>query len=236
MKNKNSDKDLHAEHRKRVKANVMKNGFSQLEEHELLELLLFYSIPRANTNQTAHLLLNEFGSLSAVVKAPKTSLMKIKGVGKETALYLNSLGELTSRIFKQAKIKKKSYKYEDVIELAASYFINEPNERVLLLCFDSLMHFKTAEFVVDGNVSEITLELKKLVSAVIEADASVVVIAHNHPNGNPEPSLADFDATGAISVMLRKLDVVLLDHIIVAEGAVFSMRNDERSAKMFGEL
>ena len=88
---RNSDeKNLHAGHRERVRENVINNGFSQLEDHRLLELLLFYSIPRGDTNEIAHTLLKEFGSLGGVISAPKEELIKICGVGENTAVFLAS--------------------------------------------------------------------------------------------------------------------------------------------------
>ncbi len=230
-----SEKDLHKEHRKRVRANVSKNGFSQLEDHQLLELLLFYTIPRADTNETAHRLLKEFGSLSGVIKASSKSLTDIKDVGPESALYLNALGELTSRIFKQAKITKKFNNQEDIKEIVLSHYVDEPKEKILVLGFNEAMRFNFAEFIAEGDMSTADLDLNKLIKKIIYSDSSVVVLAHNHPNGITEPSHADVDATGVIAVMLRKLNIVLFDHMIVTDDSVYSMREDIRCTKIFDD-
>ena len=77
MSDHTTKKNVHEKHRKRVRENVLKNGFKQLGDHQLLELLLFYSIPRGDTNELAHKLLNEFGGLSGVIKASPEALTKV---------------------------------------------------------------------------------------------------------------------------------------------------------------
>jgi DNA repair protein RadC len=123
MSSQNTKKSVHAGHRERVRENVLKNGFEQLEDHRLLELLLFYSIPREDTNELAHNLLNKFGSLAGVTKASPKELKKVSGVGDNTAVMLSSMGELCVRVLKEGNIKKTPYlKSSEIIDLIKSHY------------------------------------------------------------------------------------------------------------------
>jgi len=235
MSNQTTKKSIHDGHRERVRENVLKNGFEQLEDHRLLELLLFYSIPRGDTNELAHRLLNEFGSLSEIIKASPKKLTKVLGIGESSAIHLSAIGELCIRVQKEGAIKKTAYKNDqEITNLVKSHYLNETNERLLLVCFDSGMRLKHLEFISEGDTVSTDLDLKKVVSKVIECDASFVVLAHNHPEGKAYPSGADIDTTSSVSVMLRKLNVVLADHIILNSDSVYSMRADSRFTNIFG--
>ena len=237
MSNQTTKKSIHDGHRERVRENVLKNGFEQLEDHRLLELLLFYSIPREDTNELAHNLLNRFGSLAGVVKASPKELKKVSGVGDNTAVMLSSFGELCVRVLKEGNIKKTPYlNSSEIIELIKSHYINESIERFLLICFDSMMHLKFVEFISEGDTTKVEFDVKNLLGYVIDCDASLIVLAHNHPNGNPTPSGADIDTTFNISVTLRKIGVELIDHVIIGENSHYSMRNQSQYANLFGGL
>jgi DNA repair protein RadC len=234
MSSQNTNKSVHAGHRERVRENVLKNGFEQLEDHKLLELLLFYSIPREDTNELAHRLLNEFHSLSGVIKASPKQLQKVIGVGDNTAVLLSSMGELCVRVLKEGNIKKTPYlNYEDLLNLIKSHYISESKERFLLVCLDSGFRLKLVEFISEGDSVSVDFDIKKLISKVLECDASVVVIAHNHPNGNSTPSGSDVDVTASISVMLRKMNISLFDHIIIGEDNHYSMRKQPEFSNLF---
>ncbi len=237
MGSQNTKKSVHAGHRERVRENVLKNGFEQLEDHKLLELLLFYSIPREDTNELAHRLLNEFHSLAGVIKATPKQLERVMGVGSNTAVLLSGMGELCIRVLKEGNIKKAPYlSNAEIIDLIKSHYINESKERFLLLCFDSGMRLKLVEFISEGDSIRVDFDIKKLVSKVLDCDASLVVLAHNHPDGNAFPSGADFDTTANISVMLRKINVRLMDHVIIGENSHFSMRSNSKFSGLFDDL
>ena len=234
MSSQNTNKSVHAGHRERVRENVLKNGFEQLEDHKLLELLLFYSIPREDTNELAHRLLNEFHSLSGVIKASPKQLQKVIGVGDNTAVLISAIGELCVRVLKEGNIKKTPYlNYEDLLNLIKSHYISESKERFLLVCLDSGFRLKLVEFISEGDSVSVDFDIKKLVTKVLECDASIVVIAHNHPNGNSTPSGSDVDVTASISVMLRKMNISLFDHIIIGEDNHYSMRKQPEFSNLF---
>lgn len=235
MDKKTLEGNVHNGHRKRVKEGVVKNGFSHLEDHKLLELLLFYSIPQADTNELAHRLISEFGSLNGVLRADMNRLKKVKGVGENTAVLLLTAGEMFSRTTRCKPNRKCVYKTEeDFKKLAVSVLFNQNTEKAVMFCFDSAMHLKKEIVISEGNENSTPLDVRKAVQSAIDCDAVSAVITHNHPNGTCEPSCSDIDSTRAICVMFRKLGFVLADHIIVgADNEAYSMHSDSRFAAMF---
>lgn len=230
-----ADKNIHSGHRKRVKANVIKNGFSQLEEHKLLELMLFYSIPRDDTNELAHRLMDEFGSLEDVFRANVEQLKKVDGVGENTAVMIAAVGEVFCRMSQNKRSKKRVYKNtDDLKELAVSLLKDENVEKVVLMCFDASKKLKRVAVISNGDEVSTEINLKEIIKILVDSDSSVAVLAHNHPNSTAEPSAYDIDSTRTICVTLRKIGYALADHIIVGEdGEAYSMHLNPRFSALF---
>lgn len=229
------EKNIHSGHRKRVKANVIKNGFSQLEEHKLLELMLFYSIPREDTNELAHKLINHFGSFEEVFKADIEQLKRVDGVGENTAIMIAATGESFNRILKAKPPKKRVYKNtEDLKELAFSLLKGEKNEKVFLICFDAKKTLKRYTIISEGDEISSEINMKEVIKNLVDSDSSIAVLAHNHPTSSAEPSASDVDSTRMICVTLRKIGYALADHIIIGENDdAYSMHLDPRFSSLF---
>ncbi|MGN0526877.1 MAG: RadC family protein [Acutalibacteraceae bacterium] len=223
-----SQNNLHAGHRKRVKENVCKNGFSQLEEHRLLELILFYSIPREDTNVLAHKLINHFGSFENIFSADIDSLKNVEGVGENTAVLIASVGEVYKRLNSEKLHKKSNYKNtKDLKKLAYSLVANEEKEAAYIICFDGFMRLKKYSLVGGGDETTSSVDIKKVVQAVVGCDCSKAVLVHNHPVGDAKPSLADIETTRSLCVKLRSVGYCLSDHIIIgSNGGIYSMFED----------
>lgn len=228
MEKKSEIKNIHSGHRKRVKANVCKNGFSQMEDHKLLELILFYSIPQADTNELAHIILSEFGSFDEMLKADVDRLMRIKGVGENTAVLLASMSETFRRAIKvKASNKLKYTSSDEYSELAVSYLSGEAVEKVFIFCLDSSGKLKKVTQLSEGTENSSEVDMRKAVQAVMDCNASKAFLAHNHPVGKAEPSPTDIDTTRTVSILFRKIGVFLVDHIIVGENnCAYSMYSD----------
>lgn len=222
--------NVHNGHRERVRQNVAKNGFSQLEDHRLLELLLFYCIPRGDTNEIAHSLLNEFGSLSGVVSASKNELSRIKGVGEAVALFLNSLGELNFRMMNEPVKKHKEFNTLDsLFELSRSLYYYEKVEKTYVLCFNERMKLIDKVLLSEGDFCSTEVNPRDLSHAVLSANAKFAVLVHNHPFSSEKPSVSDIDVTRSSAYLLRRIGVALFDHIIVGEdGSCYAMSSDRR--------
>lgn len=230
-----AENNIHSGHRKRVKANVIKNGLTQLEEHKLLELMLFYSIPREDTNELAHKLINHFGSFEEVFKADINQLKKVSGVGENTAVMIVAIGEAFNRISKAKPRKKRVYKKtEDLKDLAISLLKGEKYEKVYVMCFDAEMTLKRYAAISEGDKVSSEIDMKKVVQNLVDTSTSIAVLAHNHPTSSPSPSANDVDSTRMLCVTLRKIGYAVADHIIVGEnGDAYSMRLDPRFTGMF---
>lgn len=228
-------KNFHEDHRMRVRESVVENGFSHLNEHQLLELLLFYAIPRKDTNELAHSLINEFDTLDGVFKASLDKLQKVTGVGERTAILIKTVGEIYYKISKEAPPRKQVFKnIQDLKMLCLTTLSGETVEKVVLFCFDASWRLKKTVVLDEGNENTSTIDICKIVQTVLDTSAPVSVITHNHPEGKAEPSAADIDATRTVAVMLRKLGFSLADHIIVGEtGEAYSMYSDPAYRGLF---
>lgn len=236
MKSEKANENLHAGHRKRVKANVRENGFSQLEDHRLLELILFYSIPQGDTNGLAHRLLDkEFGSLKNIFNASVEELTRVKGIGESTAIMLNAFGEAYRRIQKGEVDKRRACKtHEDYCQLALSYLAGASKENAVAFYFDSSDRLKKVVELSSGDEVSVQIDVKTVVQNAVIYDAAGVVLAHNHPGRSNSPSLSDLDTTRAISVMLRRLGTKLYDHIILdGNDRPYSLFNEESIRAVF---
>jgi DNA repair protein RadC len=230
-----SEYTVHSGHRARLKQSFKEGDASLLSDHKLLELLLFYSVSRRDTNETAHLLINEFGSLDAVFKASHNALLNVKGVGYQTALLIKIIDAINDKIhIDLASKENKPMTCEDMKRYLTAFYRSKIYETIVVLSCDNKRRIKKVSIVGEGAVNSTDINSRKIVEAVINANASYIVLAHNHPNGAPEPSLADVDATRSLVVMLRKLDVGVFDHIIIgADGDAFSMREHDRYRNLF---
>ena len=228
-------KNIHNGHRKRVKANVCENGFSHLEDHKLLELFLFYSIPQADTNELAHTLLAEFGSLDELFKADIARLKRVKGVGENTAVLITTAGEIFLRASKvKAKSKRKYICSEDYKNLALSILSGERVEKSVIFCFDSAGVLKKTAELCSGDEISTGIDMRKAVQTIMDCGAVKAVIAHNHPTGIAKASAYDVDTTRQLCVMFRKLGVMLADHVIISgDNTAYSMYTDPSYTQMF---
>lgn len=225
-----SKQSIHDGHRARVRKNVVDNGFSQLEDHKLLELLLFYAIPRGDTNDIAHALLNQFGSLGGVLSASVEELQKVNGVGESTAVYLAGCHELLTRVARSDERKKPICKTaEDLKKLIHPSFLNCEKERIYLFCFDRFHRFIRAFLLAEGDSGSGEINYRYLTECAVSSKACFAVLAHNHPFVTARPSLADIDTTRSVAVHLRRLDISLADHLIFGtDNTVYAFSEDEK--------
>lgn len=215
---------VHDGHRKRMKDRYRATGFVGMSDHEIMEMLLYYVIPRRNTNEEAHRLVKRFGSIANVLNASDMELRSLDGIGSETALYLRMLGD----IFKHMQVKKsKELKYlrktEDYIEYMRGYFVGQRNEVVYLLCLDAKSSVLDCCKIAEGGVNSVEISVRKAVEYAMVCGASTVVLAHNHPGGLVKPSEADMMITLQIGYAMREMDIILIDHLIFSEDAHLSM-------------
>ena len=220
---------LHKEHRSRLRRRFLENGLDSFEDHEALEMLLYYCIARKDTNDLAHMLLAEFGSLPKVLSASPEQLRNIEGVGEYTATYLAFINDFTR--FVCAKKKSEEFVALETLADCGEYlyprYIGRRNEIVTLLCLDSKCKVLGCKVVGEGSVNSAAVPIRRIVETALQLNASTVVLAHNHPGGVAVPSAEDVSTTRMLANALAAVDVVLADHIIFADEECISLRTSE---------
>ena len=215
---------IHDGHREKMRQRFLKSGLDAFADHEALELLLYYAIPRRDTNPIAHALMERYGSLSAVLAAPVEDLKKVEGVGESAAILL----KLAPQLYRKAKMSDAEQEtILSSVERVGAYlldrFAGEKNEVVYQLCLDRKGKLLACKKLGEGGVTSADLDIRRLVENALLTGASAVVLAHNHPSGVALPSRDDYAATDRAKTALAVVDVALIDHIIVADGNFVSM-------------
>jgi len=221
MKNSN----LHAGHRQRIRKRFIEHGLDSFEEHQILEFLLFYAIPMKDTNELAHKMLNEFGSLYNLCQSAPKDIMKRCNVTENTACLISLIPEMAN-IIEKSKWKNKVYLgcSSKLGEYAVSLLMDKKAECFYVICLDNKMRLKGALPVAKGNDFSAQIYIRDISSVIHSFSATNVVFAHNHLNGILEPSQDDIDTTKSLAVSLDYLDTNVLDHIIVCDGQYYSMK------------
>lgn len=218
---------IHDGHREKMRQRFLGGGLDYFADHEALELLLYYAIPRRDTNPIAHALIERYGSLSAVFAAPVEDLQKVEGIGESAAILL----KLAPQMYRKARLSDISGETalgstERVGGYLLECFTGERNEVLYQLCLDRKGKLLACKRLGEGGVSSANLDVRKLVENALMSSASAVVLGHNHPSGVAVPSKEDVAATKLVKSALDTIGVVLIDHIIVADGEFVSMQQD----------
>lgn len=215
---------IHDGHREKMRQRFLKAGLEPFADHEALELLLYYAIPRRDMNPVAHALMDRYGSLSAVLSAPVEDLQKVDGIGENAAVLLKIVPQLCR------KARMADTEQETVLnssERAGTYllerFADARNEEVYQLCLDRKGKLLACKRLGEGGVTNAELNLRKVMENAILTSASAVILAHNHPSGIALPSKDDYTTTDRVKKALKTIGVELADHIIVADGDFVSM-------------
>ncbi|MGI6168781.1 MAG: JAB domain-containing protein [Christensenellales bacterium] len=214
---------MHAGHRSRHRTRYRKNGLDGFSDHEILELLLYYAIPRVDTNPIAHRLMQRFGSLAGVFSAHIDDLKKVEGVGENAAILLSLIRPSMQR--SQAISQEKRQKLTN-IDMAGAYccslLAGMRRETLFVVCLDIHYRVICAELVQQGSIDELPVYPRHIVEIALRHDASSIILTHNHPGGRLAASKSDIETTFKVLEALESLGISLLDHIITHEYNYFS--------------
>lgn len=215
---------IHDGHRKRLKERLRQEGLDSFNELNALELLLFYCVPRSDTNPLAHRLLDHFGSFAAVLDASAEELEEVEGVGPNISTFLTFIPQL-HRYYDTNKTKnvKVLNHLRDSIELLRPYFMNQRNEMVYMLCLDSKGKVLATKKLGEGSVNSAGVPIRRILDVALKINAAIVILAHNHPGGVAVPSADDGQMTQRVAQALADADILLADHLIFADNAHISM-------------
>ena len=240
LQNKNrkvSKQHIHAGHRQRIKQKFLADGFnSATSPHEVLELLLCYSIPRKDTNELAHILIKRFGSIAGVFDASKEELLKIPGITENTICLFSLILPIAKMYLNdRASMENTVTDREEAAERLKAMFIDAQNEVVYMLCLDNKGRILGIQKLSEGNALSVSVSARVVLEQVIKTNATAVMIGHNHPKGFAFPSTGDIRVTGEIASALYHVNVRLLDHIIVSDNDYVSMASSREYQYIFGK-
>lgn len=206
----------HKDHRKRLKTRFLQEGLRNFEPHNILELLLFYAIPQKDTNDLAHALLQRYKSISGVFDADYEDLLRQDGIGESTATLLKLIAPL-SRVYQTDKSSR--YEHFDTLdqigEYLLNYYIGETREVCVMMLFNNKMELIRTVRLAEGTVTASDVNIRKIVEIGLRYQAAFFVLAHNHPDGNADPSDDDVHTTIEIRRAVERIDLPMLEHIVV---------------------
>ncbi|MDY4965104.1 MAG: DNA repair protein RadC [Dysosmobacter sp.] len=214
---------IHDGHREKMRRRFQETGLEGFADHEALELLLYYAIPRRDTNELAHRLLARYGSLSALLQAPIEDLRRVEGVGESAAVLLKLVPAFVYKAQRSAGQETVLNSTEKAGRYLLSCFAGERNEVIYQLCLDRKGKLLARKRLSEGGSAAAELNIRRLVENALLSSASAVILSHNHPSGIALPSREDYATTQQAQDALRTIGVELLDHIIVAEDDYVSL-------------
>lgn len=221
---KKETNNLHEGHRKRLENRYLSGGADAMSDHNLLELLLFFSIPRVDTNESAHRLLETFGSLEGVLKADHIALTSVNGIGEKTALQIKLIFDIYNRINEQKSAGKRNMLVKENVKDFLVSRMSKYNDEVLMLLMLNLSGELIRSCVIGtGGKKFVGIDIRKILEPAYACNAASVIIAHNHPDGILIPSAEDISATAHIYSSLKPLHLDLSEHYIVNSSGVLGI-------------
>ena len=213
----------HAGHRERLRKRFAENGFSGFAEHEILELLLTFAIPRINTNPHAHRLINQFGSLNKVLEANQKELEVVDGIGPQASTLLSMMLPLL-REYEQKKTLPRPHfdTYSDLAAYCRTLYIGADSEEFFVLSMDANLNLISAKRIARGTPTEVSALPRHVLEELLLNRAASAVISHNHPSGSAVPSQEDVEITSAIEQLLNGVGIRLYDHVLIAGNQEYS--------------
>lgn len=218
----------HQGHRKRVRERIISEGLDGFQPHEILEFLLFHTVPQKDTNLMAHKLIDAFGSLQNVLEATPKELMSKGKVSENTAVFLASLTQVFSYYEKNKEEKSPINSPEKMVKMFKPYFIGQTKERLVVAFLDSGLRLKNIVEFGTGQENGFRFNSKDILREALTGDAYNVAIAHNHPVSVCSPSKNDINTTSELKNQLEHFEMKLIDHIIFGTNGTFSFANDEQ--------
>lgn len=221
-----ADKPHHAGHRDRLRARFLKSGAGAFEDYELLEMALFAAIPRRDVKPLAKDLLRQFGGLGGVLGAPLDDLARVKGLSENSAVLLKTIHALTQRML-YSEVEKKPIlsSWSKLIDYCHVAMAHETREHFRILFLNRKNQLIADEVQQTGTVDHAPVYPREVVKRALELGATAIILVHNHPSGDPEPSDSDISMTQEIIRAAKALDVLVHDHIIISRGGHTSFKS-----------
>lgn len=228
--------NIHEGHRQRMKERFLNYGVESFTEVQLLETLLFYGVPKKDTNDTAHLLIDTFGSFAKVIEADYKDLVKVNGIGDNAASLLKFFQMASKRyLISSYSREEKSLlsSPEELCRFCSNLFLGNTNEVIYAIGLDNDLFFIDMELVAEGDPSQVPMPTRKIVEFALKCKCSHIALAHNHPIGSSMASRSDIVSTVELKDTLEGMGIDLVDHIIVGKYGPTSIRKDHIEDKIW---
>lgn len=221
----NANKPSYIGHRERIRAKFASAGLDSFLDHETLELLLTYVLPRIDTKPLAWALLKRFDSLAGVLDASPEELLSVKGIGKNTAYYL----KLIRAVFKKYSLDEVREKItirtpQQVLEYCRASLEGKKEECLEVIYLSVRNTVMNTEVVATGLIDQVAVSPRKIVERALAAKASAIILVHNHPSGDATPSQEDISLTDAVTQAAALFSISVHDHIIIGKGSHYSLK------------
>ena len=216
-------KYIHQNHRTRVRDKFFKFGLECFSEYEVLEFLLFYAIPRKDTNVIAHKLIDRFGSLNAVLNAEYYDLMEVDGISEVSASLITLQREISKYLKTSNKLGITLSTAKKAGEFCCDYFERHVEESAILIILDGNKTILAIDVISRGSETETALYSRKIIKSAIRHRCSMVMLAHNHPSADSTPSSNDIVSTNRMIPALEEFGIEFVDHIICGQDGYTSM-------------
>ena len=208
------DGKKHVGHRERLKQRFVREGLDSFEEHNILELILFYTIPQKDTNELAHDLLDRFGSLDGVFNAGQEQLMEVKGVGEHTALFLSMFPKLIDSYIEDRKQNETISGMQNVVEFAVRKLAFSQTECLLIIFIDNKQCMLNWHFLQEGMVASENLDIRTIVRMIMGTNTTQVLLARNYLKGKSKLGRSDVKIATELSDVLGSIGVGMFDYIV----------------------
>jgi DNA repair protein RadC len=217
---------LYLGHRERLRDRFLVGGADAMPDYELLEMVLFRAIKRGDTKPMAKALIARFGTFAEVLSAPANLLMEVPGVGPSTVTELKLIRAAALRLSKGEVANRPVLgSWNAIVDYCRAAMAFDDIEKFRLLFLDKKNQLIADEVQQQGTVDHTPVYAREVVKRALELSASAIILVHNHPSGDPTPSLADIDMTKKIIQAADKLNILIHDHIIIGRKGHVSFRN-----------
>lgn len=218
--------DVHNGHRSRMWQKYLKNGLSGFEEHEIMEIILFLCLPRVNTNETAHSLINTFGSIKDALNAPISKLINIKGIGENAATQLRFLGELSVYLNQQKTKLIKMDASQSTVKFCLDYYKNLSYECSSFFLLDRSLNIIYKDNFPGNDSEHIVVDCSEIIRQALNYKCASVILAHNHSDGYAYTSGEDINVTRKLGNLLKEFGIEFMDHVIICGDQGYSLRSE----------
>lgn len=214
-----------SQRRSELNRRFLSSGFDNFGEEDIIELMMYYCVPKNKARENAERLLNELGNISDILDADPRTLMKT-GASEKCAVFFRVITAISGRYYNSAESGTIYDSTEKLIGLFRPHFAGLSHEEFRIACFNNDMSLIMTETVSKGSGVSADVDHRVLTEVILRNECSVAAVAHNHPNASCEPSDSDLRFTADLYRILKTMDIELADHIIVGKQSAMSLKDE----------